>query len=371
MSEDDHVDALLAQARGAALLDAGRAREALAELHRAAAADVADTRTHSLIALAHLRLEDHRAALAAAERAAGLDPEAGWAHRLRAVALGELGDRRAARDAALQACRLEPEEALAHVVLSEALQAAGDEAGALEAARHAVTLAPEDATTHSQLGLVLLAHEREEEAATAFRTALSLDPEDEMALNTLSVARLRMGDRSGALTGLEAATRIDPTSRTVRENVLRVGGHARVYRRFAIAAAILGVLAAFASPVAGLVLLAVAGVLEVVRRASLRSLSEPTRALVVDDSRARRYAPARWDWSWPTRLRPWWWLLLQRIPAPLALALNAVLLPAAIVARLGLWIALLGIGLPFSIRRTWRWWRREHPGRDSWRPPAA
>jgi len=93
----------------------------------------------------------------------------------------------------------------------------------------------------------------------------------------------------------------------------------------------------------------------------------------------RRFRPQRWDWTWITRLRPWWWILLQRVPAPLALAINAlgfaVALPSALDAGAGgasspVWAIVLGAGLPFSVLRAWRWWRRRHPAPGSWRRPA-
>jgi Flp pilus assembly protein TadD len=367
----DATAGVLARERGRVLLDANRPREALAELARATAADPEDATTHCLVAIAHFNLDDHTAALNAANRAIALDPEEGWAQRLRAVALGALGRKHEARDAALDACRLEPEEALAYVVLSEALQDTGDEAGAVEAARHAIALAPEVAATHSQLGLLMLEHDRNAEAEAAFLQALRVDPEDDAALNNLSVARLRMGDRAAAMSGLEAAARLDPRSQTVRHNVLTVGGRPRVSRRFSIGFAAWGLLTLFTEPVATPVLWAIAAAFELARYLQLRRLSAPTRGLVVDDARARRTDPRRWDWSWPTRLRPLWWILLMKIPPPIALALHVTALAAALAGGAWFWVVVLAIGLPFNAVRAWRGWRRTHPGRDSWRPPPA
>ena len=86
--------------------------------------------------------------------------------------------------------------------------------------------------------------------------------------------------------------------------------------------------------------------------------------------RARRFKPHRWDWSWPARLRPWWWVLLTKLPAPLLLAINLLLFAGALAGLLVVWALVLGIALPFSFMRTWRWFRRRHPGASSWRPPA-
>jgi hypothetical protein len=121
----------------------------------------------------------------------------------------------------------------------------------------------------------------------------------------------------------------------------------------------------------GVFMFGVAAVFEVFRRASLGSLSTPTRGLVLDDARARRFRPWRWDWAWPTRLRPWWWLLLMQIPPPVALLIVTALLAAAIAGGVWFWVVVLGIAEPFVVRRVWRWWRLAHPGRRSWRPPVT
>ena len=106
------------------------------------------------------------------------------------------------------------------------------------------------------------------------------------------------------------------------------------------------------------------------RALDVRRLSAPTRRLLADDRAARRFKPHRWDWSWPTRLRPWWWVLLTQLPAPFLLAVNVILLAASIAGALAFWVLVFGIALPFSLMRTWRWYRRRHPGASSWRPPA-
>ena len=62
--------------------------------------------------------------------------------------------------------------------------------------------------------------------------------------------------------------------------------------------------------------------------------------------RARRFKPHRWDWSWPTRLRPWWWVLLTKLPAPLLLAVNLLLFAGALAGLLVVWALVLGIALP-------------------------
>ena len=358
--------------RAFALLDMQRPREALEHLQPAVAADPDIPELHCLVAIAKLQLGAPRAALEAAERAVAAGAEEEWAHRLRAVALLQLGRKGEARDAALQAARLAPEQATTHVVLASALQATGDEAGAEAAARHAVELDPEDPDTHSTLGQVLFEQDRPRDAIPAYEAALALNPEDADAINNLAVARLRVHDRRGTSQQFEAAAKLDPRHDVARHNILHTGpaGRSFVYRRFSLGLAVLALLVALGDLPSALVILALAAVFEGVRALELRRLSPPARELLADDRRARRLKPQRWDAAWPTRLRPWWWILLTQLPAPLLLTCNAVFLAGAIAAERPVWIFALGLALPFSLMRVWRWFRRRHPGAGSWRPPA-
>lgn len=361
-----------ARERGAQLLDLGRPDEALIHLAQALATDPEDARALCLMGLAKLEAGDPAGAAEAARRAVTAAPEEEWPHRVLALAALQRGKRREAREAAKRAVGLDPEEPLTYLVLSAAL-AGKDEAGSLAAAEHAIELAPESADAHAALGEVLLRHERDREAAEAFREALALDPEDATAENNLAVANARIGDPEAADAGFERATRLDPTMSVSRENVLlRQGRTARVLRRFAVAAGIVGLLFALAGAWAGLVICGgIAGAFELARWRNLQSLSEANRLLITDDARARRWRVDRWDWKWPLSLRPWWWILLTRLPPPVAAAGNAGLLALAIAAQARFWMIVLAIGLPFSLLRTWRWWRLGHPGAGSWRPPGA
>jgi Flp pilus assembly protein TadD len=366
-------DAARALTQGAALLDVARPADALEHLRRAAALNPADARPRRLLSLALIRLDRFEEALQAAESAIALEPDNGHAHRLRSIALQKLKRPGDARVAALAACRLEPEDPLAHVVLAGALQGAGDEAGALAAAEHAVKLGPEISAAHNQLGLILLAHQRPADAEQAFRAALTLSPEDAAALNNLSVAQAQQGARQHALGGFERATGADPRLSVARANVLRMAEGQRYLRRLSIFCLALGLVLLAAERGSGraaaITPLALVAVFELLRWRIARGFSATARTLIADDARARRLHPARWDWRWPTRLRPWWWLLLQRAPTELIVPLNVGLLVLAALGRLWVWVVVLGLGLPFSARRVWRVWRRAHPGSGSWRPP--
>jgi hypothetical protein len=49
---------------------------------------------------------------------------------------------------------------------------------------------------------------------------------------------------------------------------------------------------------------------------------------------------------------------------------NLLFLAGAIAGEQAIWVLALGIALPFSLMRFWRWFRRRHPSASSWRPPA-
>jgi hypothetical protein len=156
-----------------------------------------------------------------------------------------------------------------------------------------------------------------------------------------------------------------------RNTLLMARRHMTWVRGVGIAVVLLAVLIAVLTIIAGEVAvgpmafclgLAIAGIAlyELGIHGAARRASGPTAQLLLDEHRAKRLKPWRWDWSWIVRLRPWWWLALQRIPPPYALALNIAA---------GLVVPLLLIGVPFSAWRAWRWYRRMNPGSGSWRPP--
>jgi tetratricopeptide (TPR) repeat protein len=230
------------------------------------------------------------------------------------------------------------------------------------------------AQAHITLGNVLLAHEQAAEAEAEFRAALAIDPENSLAMNNLAAALGRQRKLGASVSGLEQASRSDPAFALPRRNILRIGRRLAWPRRLAIAAVLAAaVLAAVGTSssrwgVAGF-LLVMAVALEIARWINLRRLPPTARTLVSDDARARRLRPAQWDWSWPSRLRPWWWILLQRLPPELALVLNVALFALVLVAGSTIWSVVLGLALPVSGQRAWKAWRRAHPGRGSWRPP--
>ncbi|HEY5197938.1 MAG TPA: tetratricopeptide repeat protein [Solirubrobacteraceae bacterium] len=324
-----------ALAEGAALIEMGRPADAAAAFARAVASDPGNARALTELALAELKLGDPAQARATIERALAIDAESDQAYRVLArTLLAVPGAHDEARAAALKSVGLVPEGFRGYIILSEALLACGDTAGAIQAAQRSIRLAPEDSATHATLALALLRSEQWAAAEASGREAVRLDPENAGALNNLAVAVQRRGRGGEAVAMFEQASRINPRNDTIHKNIRRIG-----------------------------------------RTRAARGLSPPARALVADERRARRYDPRRWDWSRIRGFRPFWWILLKRVEAPKALAINAVvfglLLYSALASPEGVswvWVVLLGSALPFSGIRAWRWWRIRHPSASSWRP---
>ncbi len=317
---------------GQVLLELSRPAEAAVALSRAVASDPTNVVAHASLALAELNQHHDSRARSSAERALSLDGEYEWAHRILSVALLRLKDRAGARREALAAIKLAPDEFRGYTVLADALLVCKDLAGAREAAERAVALAPEEPTAHVSLAYVYLELGQWPESEAAAREALELDPNDASALNNLAVAILRQRHRRAeAVSIFEAAARVSSRNSTVRGNILMLG-----------------------------------------HTSSRRHMSATTRELVADDARARRFHPTRWDWGRVTRFRPWWWTVLKRIPAPVGLGINVVVV---ILCAIGPATApddlVYGLFLPFTARRFWRWWGIRHPSARSWRPSGA
>jgi Flp pilus assembly protein TadD len=365
-------DPVRLQAHAEALIDLGRPAEALPVLARASALDPDAMRPHALRASSLIALERYDEAQEAATAAITRAPEDSDAHRLLSLAQLRSGEQKLAKQTALQAVALDPEQSLNYVMLAEALQSTRDEAGALAAARHAIELEPDGWYGHDLEGRLLLDHDEPKRAEQAFRRALALDAENDGVLNNLSLALAIQGRRVEAVAGMEAATRIDPADELVRTNTLLVARRNFAWvRGIGMAMAIFGVVGGvltgvMGDPAAGMAIVVVqaligAGIYELGIRLAARRVPAPTAQLLLDDHRARRLKPWRWDWTWILRLRPWWWLALEKVPPPYALLINI---------GAGLLAPLLLLGVPFSAWRAWRWYRREHPGSGSWRPPA-
>lgn len=214
--------------RAQALLDLGRASEAIPLIRQAIAADPHDARSHCRLSAALLRLGDLPGAQAAAQDAIANDPEVEWAHRLLSAALQGQGHKREAVAAAQESRRLAPAAAEPLIRLVEAARAIPDRALAQQACTELVALAPERAISHRLAAVLHLDARRNVAAAASFREALRLDPTSHLAHNGLGVALLRSGDRAGALRAFQAAAELEPGDPTAAENIRRMARRDRL-----------------------------------------------------------------------------------------------------------------------------------------------
>ena len=203
------------------LLELGRHQQALSTLAPLIAEDPDDAGLHTLMAQAHIGLEQYAQALTSAREACRLDPESEHPHRLRSIALQHLDDLDEAVRAAERAVRLSPFPWQPHFQLASALSTRSrDDPRALASARTAVERAPGLADPHFMVGFVQDRAGDREAAKAAYRRALEIDPQHASALNNLGNMHLtRLGRQ---LRFYVSALRADPQSSVSQQNLVLV-----------------------------------------------------------------------------------------------------------------------------------------------------
>src|SRR5688572_20675032 len=81
------------------LIEVGRWREALHELHRHISAYPDSYDAYCQTAICHFRLKEYQLALDMTKKAVEIDPESEWAYRLRSLIFSENGEAKRALDA--------------------------------------------------------------------------------------------------------------------------------------------------------------------------------------------------------------------------------------------------------------------------------
>lgn len=138
-----------------ALLDLGRAEEALTALAPALAAAPDDSDLLLLRVTALHRLDRDGEAIAAADLGLAADPDHPGLHMLRSSVLDRRGDRAGAYEAAVEAARLAPFVPATHRQVALVLvQDIGTQERALAVAAHALSLDPGDPDSHVTMGIV-------------------------------------------------------------------------------------------------------------------------------------------------------------------------------------------------------------------------
>lgn len=203
------------------LLDAGKAREALAIVLPYLATHPDDVPSLMVAARSFHDLKHDDEALTAAQRLVTLRPESARAWRILSMAQSGRGHHPDARTSARTARQLGPDQWLNHIAIVQAdLAAKLVTAETRDASAHAVRLAPLSPDAHFIAGNVALADKKWAKAADSYRLTLSMHPEHTGALNNLALAQLRRGRAGTAVSGFAGLLATDPASRLAQKNLL-------------------------------------------------------------------------------------------------------------------------------------------------------
>jgi predicted Zn-dependent protease len=207
-TEADSVTRLCA--RAAALIDLGRAADAVPILHEALSSRPDDVRVLDLLAQAQLDL-DPAASLRAAEQLVKAAPDSYRGPLHACIALLHLNHVRRATQYAREAVRLAPELPITHASLADALarRMIGRNAG-LRAARRAIELAPDSPMGYIAAGNVELHHRGAKHARRWYEQASELDPTSRPVQKNLAVAHSHLGRQDTALALTRNLLELDP-----------------------------------------------------------------------------------------------------------------------------------------------------------------
>jgi Flp pilus assembly protein TadD len=219
-----------AAARARALLEVGRAPEAIGLLGQALSRSPGSCQLLCLLSEAHWQERNYGEAVRAAERAIGVNPEAPRAYYWASLALNPLRRHREAIELAREAVRLAPTEWWTHAGLATAFAHKHDRPfsrkfarRAMVEARRAVELAPDEPDAHFALGYCAGEVGRRREAKTAYERVLSVRPDDALALNNLSGVQLSSGRPITAVEGFRAVAADGRNAGLARHNIGTVG----------------------------------------------------------------------------------------------------------------------------------------------------
>jgi tetratricopeptide (TPR) repeat protein len=213
--------------RASALLSAGRADEARAELARGRQLDPNDGDAHALTAIIDIAQNNREGALENGRRAVALAPQSVSARLALSYALQAGFDLDAARDELIEVLPSDaksdrPEHALALAHLAELWLSLGYVGKALDAANRAVALVPDTgavarlARPHMVLGFVELARVRTSQAKAAFERAIVRESTNPLAHLGLGLAKIREGELGAGRHDIETAAALDVKDAIIR-----------------------------------------------------------------------------------------------------------------------------------------------------------
>ena len=195
---------------GSALLEQGRAREALPELERAVAAEPDFPQARIRLADALRETGDAAGALALCDAVLATDPGLADAHVARGLALGALGRSDDALATFQAALALDPEHADAHNDLGNLYVQRQASERAIAHYRRALALRPDDPDFEANLGAGLLQARLAAEALVHLERALALVPGHPTARLNRATALALLGRLDEARAGYAEVIRLEP-----------------------------------------------------------------------------------------------------------------------------------------------------------------
>jgi len=193
-----------------ALINAGRAREAIAPLEEIVRDDPSNHVFRETLARALRQSGDVPRAIALYRQAVALAPNDADAWYNLAVALEESGNAREGEVALAEAAKRDPGRPEIHNIRGTALAESGDLPAAEKEFRATIAADSRNARAYNNLGNVLRAMSRDTEAADAYRKAIELAPRYADPLNGLGALLVAAGRAREAIPYFDAALRIAP-----------------------------------------------------------------------------------------------------------------------------------------------------------------
>lgn len=193
-----------------AMINAGRARDAIAPLEQIVRDDPSNHVFRETLARALRQSGDARRAIPLYRQAVALAPNDADAWYNLAVALQETGNAREAAVALTEAARRDPGRPEIHNIRGTALAEQGNLPEAEKEFRETIAGDPRNARAYNNLGNVLRAMNRSAEAAEAYRKAIELAPRYADPLNGLGAILVAGGKAREAIPYFDAALQIAP-----------------------------------------------------------------------------------------------------------------------------------------------------------------
>jgi len=193
-----------------ALINAGRARDAIAPLEQLVRDDPANHVFRETLARARQQSGDLRRAIVLYREAVALAPNDADAWYNLAAALQESGNAREGAVALAEVAKRDPGRPEIHNIRGTALAEAGDLPAAETEFRTTIAADPRNARAFNNLGNVLRAMNRDAEATEAYRKAIELAPRYADPLNGVGALLVAGGRAREAIPYFDAALQIAP-----------------------------------------------------------------------------------------------------------------------------------------------------------------